>query len=208
MDFLPEEITYPDTTAIWEKELEEVSQGTMSLEDFTARQTEKIKGFLDSAKALEIAPSENAAKCPECGKVMRRRKGQKGYFWGCTGYPECRTTVPDKNGKPDFSAKKAASVSLGKCPRCGKDVHETAKGFSCSGYRDDPKCSFTIWKESKFGPLAGKKISAKMVTDWLAGKQVPMKGLKSKEGKSFDALTCLEDDGKYANIKLAFKDKK
>jgi len=35
-----------------------------------------------------------------------------------------------------------------------------------------------------------------------------MKGLKSKEGKKFDALTYLEDDGKYANIKLFFENKK
>lgn len=202
--FLPEEITYPDTTAIWEKELEEVSQGSMSLEEFTSRQTDKIRNFLDNAKAIDIVPSQDVAKCPECGKIMKRRKGQNGFFWGCSGYPDCKATAPDKNGKPDFSAKKVASVSLGKCPRCGKDVHEIAKAFSCSGYRDEPKCTFAIWKEAKYGPMAGKKISAKMVKDWLAGKKVPMKGLKKKDGSKFDADTYLEDDGKYANIKLSF----
>ena len=201
---LPDEITYPDTTAVWEKELEDVAQGAMSLNDFTTRQTDRIKNFLDQAKALKMAPPQNAAKCPECGKVMHRRKGANGFFWGCSGYPDCRVTAPDKNGKPDFEAKKAASVSLGKCPRCGKDIHETAKGFSCEGYKDDPKCTFTIWKEAKFGPLAGKKVTAKMVKDWLAGKKVPMKGLKKKDGSKFDADTYLEDDGKYANIKLSF----
>ncbi|HRR35003.1 MAG TPA: four helix bundle suffix domain-containing protein [Kiritimatiellia bacterium] len=28
--------------------------------------------------------------CPECGKPMRRRHSQKGDFWGCSGYPDCR----------------------------------------------------------------------------------------------------------------------
>ena len=206
---LPDEITYPDTTAVWEKELEDVAQGSMSLADFTSKQTERINTFLAQAKTVNIAPAQDAAKCPECGKLMKRRKGANGFFWGCTGYPECRFTAPDKSGKPDFSAKKGGeTVSVGKCPRCGKDVLESAKSFSCVGYKDEPKCSFTIWKEAKFGPLAGKKISAKMVTDWLAGKKVPMKGLKSKEGKKFDALTYLEDDGKYANIKLFFENKK
>lgn len=204
VDFLPDEITYPDTTAIWEKELEEVSQGSMSLEDFTSRQTEKINSFLDKAKALDIAPSQSVPKCPKCGKIMQRRKGQNGFFWGCTGYPDCKTTAPDKNGKPDFEFQKAATVPLGKCPRCGKDVFETAKAFSCSGYKDEPKCTFAIWKEAKFGPLAGKKVTAKMVQTWLSGKKVPMKGLKKKDGSKFDALTYLEDDGKYANIKLTF----
>jgi len=201
---LPDEITYPDTTAVWEKELEDVAQGALSLNDFTTKQTDRIRKFLDQAKSLKVAPPQNAAKCPSCGKVMQRRKGANGFFWGCSGYPDCRVTAPDKNGKPDFEAKKAASVSLGKCPRCGKDVHESAKGFSCEGYKDDPKCNFTIWKEAKFGPLAGKKVTAKMVKDWLAGKKVPMKGLKKKDGSKFDADTYLEDDGKYANIKLSF----
>lgn len=202
---LPDEITYPDTTAVWEKELDEVSNGSLSLEDFTAKQTERIEKFLAQAKSLKIAPPQDAPKCPQCGKLMQRRKGANGFFWGCSSYPDCRTTAPDKNGRPDFSAKKGSSVSLGKCPRCGKDVHETTKGFSCVGYKDEPKCNFTIWKEAKYGPLAGKKVSAKIVTDWLAGKKVPMKGLKKKDGSKFDALTYLEDDGKYANIKLSFE---
>jgi four helix bundle suffix protein len=28
--------------------------------------------------------------CPECGKPMRRRHSNKGDFWGCSGYPDCR----------------------------------------------------------------------------------------------------------------------
>jgi restriction system protein len=27
--------------------------------------------------------------CPDCGKPMRKRKSQKGEFWGCSGYPDC-----------------------------------------------------------------------------------------------------------------------
>lgn len=29
-------------------------------------------------------------ECPECGKPMRKRRSQKGEFWGCSGYPDCR----------------------------------------------------------------------------------------------------------------------
>ena len=28
--------------------------------------------------------------CPECGQSMRKRKSQKGEFWGCSGYPNCK----------------------------------------------------------------------------------------------------------------------
>ncbi|WP_194713338.1 DNA topoisomerase [Noviherbaspirillum soli] len=39
--------------------------------------------------------------CAACAKPMRRIKGAKSYFWGCTGYADgCRTTMEDKDGKP------------------------------------------------------------------------------------------------------------
>lgn len=31
-------------------------------------------------------------QCPECGKPLAVRKGSKGDFWGCTGYPNCKHT--------------------------------------------------------------------------------------------------------------------
>ena len=30
--------------------------------------------------------------CPECGKLLKERKGKFGKFIGCTGYPACRYT--------------------------------------------------------------------------------------------------------------------
>ncbi|MCB8818142.1 restriction endonuclease [Desulfosporosinus shakirovi] len=30
--------------------------------------------------------------CPRCGRRLRRIKGKRGYFWGCTGYPNCSYT--------------------------------------------------------------------------------------------------------------------
>jgi len=36
--------------------------------------------------------------CDECGKPMMIRKGRRGYFLGCSGYPKCKNTgeVPAK----------------------------------------------------------------------------------------------------------------
>ena len=36
------------------------------------------------------ARDEEVPSCPECGKPMRKRKSQKGDFWGCSAYPDCR----------------------------------------------------------------------------------------------------------------------
>jgi len=40
-----------------------------------------------------------APVCPECGKSMRKRTARSGPksgqpFWGCSGYPDCKTTLP------------------------------------------------------------------------------------------------------------------
>jgi DNA topoisomerase-3 len=44
--------------------------------------------------------SGEPVECPTCHKAMRRLKGSKGHFWGCSGYSEgCRTTMDDRDGK-------------------------------------------------------------------------------------------------------------
>ena len=35
--------------------------------------------------------SENRS-CPYCGRLLRIRNGNKGIFWGCSGYPSCKYT--------------------------------------------------------------------------------------------------------------------
>lgn len=36
--------------------------------------------------------------CPACGKPMRVRSGARGEFYGCSGYPACRKTLPVEGG--------------------------------------------------------------------------------------------------------------
>ena len=99
---LPDEMIYPDTTAVWEQELEEVAAGKKNFDTFYQGQLRGLSKLLYEAKNAEITPSKNSVLCPNCGKIMIRRKGKKGYFWGCSGYPECKTTATDNKGKPDF----------------------------------------------------------------------------------------------------------
>ena len=101
---LPDEMIYPDTTAIWEKELEEVATGKTSYEKFYQSQLKGLSLLLDKARKTEIMPPSSSVLCPNCGKVMVRRKGKKGFFWGCSNYPECKTTAQDNGGKPNFTS--------------------------------------------------------------------------------------------------------
>jgi ssDNA-binding Zn-finger/Zn-ribbon topoisomerase 1 len=45
---------------------------------------------------------ERAFRCPDCGKLLAKRKGKKGEFWGCTGYPDCTSSFNDLDGEPDL----------------------------------------------------------------------------------------------------------
>ena len=41
--------------------------------------------------------------CPNCGKMLNKRSGRFGPFFGCSGYPECKTIVKmDKEGNPKY----------------------------------------------------------------------------------------------------------
>ena len=51
----------------------------------------------------EVAASSEF-KCKKCGKPLVRRlaKDKKSYWWGCSGYPECKEIYYDDNGKPKY----------------------------------------------------------------------------------------------------------
>jgi len=62
----------------------------------------RIEQQLD--RIVSVAPQASGAadgspSCPQCGKPMRQRTARTGRgngrpFWGCTGYPACRGTLP------------------------------------------------------------------------------------------------------------------
>ena len=143
VDALPEEMLYPDETAVWEERLAGVSEGTDSLDTFLADQVEFLKRLINKANAdierglvdgdAAVIGAPTAGQCPECGQgVLRRRKGKFGWFYGCSNYPTCRYTKPiDGQGKVSSFSNSANSDSDDtkpidvpsnqrqyKCPRC------------------------------------------------------------------------------------------
>lgn len=76
-------ITY---TAELEKELDRIANHKLNwltfMNDFYNNLEENIK---------KVQPQEEGNKiCPNCGKSLKLRKGRYGFFFGCTGYPECK----------------------------------------------------------------------------------------------------------------------
>lgn len=92
--------------------------------------------------------------------------------------------------------------SIGKCPRCGSDVHEGKKNFYCSS----KDCNFSMWKEDKFFVNKKKKMSKTIAKVLLSKGKVKVKKFYSeKKDTYYDATVVLDDTGEWVNYKLEFK---
>src|SRR5450759_2656236 len=83
--------------------------------------TEKLYGARSQARKSDRSDGSDKSdkpRCPVCGKAMLQRTARKGSksgqaFWGCSGYPDCKGTLPadssdraDKSDKSDKRMKK------------------------------------------------------------------------------------------------------
>ncbi len=91
-------------TAGMEARLDEVAAGKARYKEIVTKLwsvLDRERGALPSYAAASLAdPNAPVYPCPDCGKPMRSRNGSRGKFWGCSGYPKCKTTRPDDHGKP------------------------------------------------------------------------------------------------------------
>jgi DNA topoisomerase-1 len=97
------------------------------------KNTQNLNGNGGGGSQAEAKPLDIA--CEKCGKPMVLKEGRFGKFLGCSGYPECRTTMPFSTGIA--------------CPEegCKGSLAEkrTKKGkafYGCSKY---PECKYAIW---------------------------------------------------------------
>ncbi|MBO5338448.1 MAG: topoisomerase C-terminal repeat-containing protein [Clostridia bacterium] len=95
----------------------------------------------------------------------------------------------DKNPELDINIGIFGEV-VGKCPLCERDVIRTKFGYGCTGYKEG--CKFSINKS-----ICKRVISVSNVKMLLAtGKTSKIQGFVSKNGKNFDAVLKLGDDGR------------
>lgn len=120
MRLLPDILTSPVMTAKWEKALRMIEEGTLTEEDFLAKQTAFINSIIDKVKSGELVTDYKPKHpCPLCGSALIRRKSGKDFFWGCGSYPTCNHTAPDDNGKPGKAIpRQPAKETDIDCPKC------------------------------------------------------------------------------------------
>jgi DNA topoisomerase-1 len=130
-------IVDPDFTAQMEEQLDEIARGKYewiaALREFYPPFQDTLdKAWINLEKVSLTQMSEET--CPNCGRPMVIKVGRFGKFLACSGYPDCKTTMP-------YAVKTGVS-----CPQCGselvKKVSKKKKVFyGCSNF---PKCKFAV----------------------------------------------------------------
>lgn len=183
---LPPEVFKPDISARWAEKQAQIKAGNLAVEDFIRETDDYINTLINELSKNGINITANGTPCPVCQKgFLRKRKGQNGFFWGCSCYPECKTAFPDKNGKPDTEKKQEGTTSRlsTPCPACGKSIAIRPKGFFCTG------CDFKIWAE-----FSGKKLTQNQIEKLIKdGKTNVIKGFKKRDGSTYETEVILED---------------
>lgn len=112
IDALPSQLTDPGMTALWEQALDEVAAGRLSLNDFLQRQVEWTRKLVSQGGqqrvSIRVPPTP---PCPLCGGKTRLRKGQKGDFWGCHRYPDCKGIINSDTGKRKSTRRSKSAKS-------------------------------------------------------------------------------------------------
>ena len=133
---LPSIVTNPALTANWESKLDEIAQGKLALEDFMTAQIVLLKEMLHeiAAQSSSVTVSKTSEHyCTKCKSPLFRRNGKFGYFWGCSGYPECKEVYKDNKGKPILNNEQYA------CHNCREGFLQLrssrqGKFWGCSTY--------------------------------------------------------------------------
>lgn len=128
-------------TAKLEKDLDNIAQGKkdwkLVLKGFYAPFDEKLTKAFTTIEKIKVPAKESGEVCPVCGKPMVIKTGRFGKFLACSGYPECKQTMPllFKTGIPcPYCKEKGENGEL--IERVNK---KKRRFYGCSRY---PECKF------------------------------------------------------------------
>jgi DNA topoisomerase-1 len=133
------EVVDPEFTARMETQLDEVAGGRREWVPMVRAFWEPFAEQVEQGKAnIPKQVEETDIVCPVSGHPMLKRLGRNGWFLGCSGYPECRHTMP----LPGEEAEALELPGAGEpCPECGEGTLTAKRGrygpfVGCSRYPD------------------------------------------------------------------------
>ncbi len=187
-DILPDSAKFPDLTAVWHEQQMEIERGELDVDSFVNDVVYKLSAEVKRLSETGLGLNIEKHPCPGCGSAMFKRSGSRGPFWSCSGFPDCRSTFPDDNGKPGSKNKIVAVVDPSiVCSECGKPMtyieHEKGPFYSCSGF---PKC------RKKYPIKDGKPVydQDRPIASEIHKCPDCGKGLVRRPGKSGDFWGC------------------
>ncbi len=144
-----ETITLPEMTAKLEEEMYAIAEGKRKEEEVVSNSVRILDEILSRIDVEELSKNlregvkldKVVGKCPECGRELIIRKSKNGRFIGCSGYPECKFTLP-------LPQKGTIYVTSKECEKHGikKIKVRTKKGYWDLGC---PYCNYLEWKNKK-----------------------------------------------------------
>lgn len=129
-------------TSQLEQQLDEIAEGRADYLVVVKSANDQL-----TAELAKLTAGIEIHACPNCSKPLRKRAGTNGPFWGCTGYPDCKMSLPcDAQGKPGVRPPRNDSTHA--CPKCTKPLQRLTGStktkppkpydfYRCSGY---PTC--------------------------------------------------------------------
>ncbi len=139
------DIVNVEFTAAVEEKFDEVAEDKIKWQNVIKEFYEPFSRDLAAAeKNLErqkVEPQKSDEVCPNCGKPMVVRDSRNGQFLGCSGYPDCKTTMP--MGKDGKAAPEPQETDM-KCDKCQSPLIKKV-GFKGKSYLSckNPECKAT-----------------------------------------------------------------
>lgn len=103
-----------------------------------------------------------------------------------------------KNKAYEGKAFSNGNIVVGKCPLCGKDVLLRGKILTCSSNKAK-KDENGVWKDVEgcgfkaYTSIGAKDLTHKQLQDLIAGKEVKISNLKSKNNKKYNAIYKIDN---------------
>jgi DNA topoisomerase-3 len=126
IELASEELRSPELTARWELELERISKGKGSMEQFLSGIRKKAAELVDEVKKSSAAYKPHnltGSKCPDCGEFLQEVKGKRGRYLVCSSR-EC-----------SYKREADGQLTNHRCPQCHKkmEIHtgKSGKYFQC-----------------------------------------------------------------------------
>ena len=128
-NLMPDSIKYADLTAEWQMKLNEIEDGSLSLDEFLIFIKNKITIEMETLDQMESLIQ--GYPC-ECSGTVTKRNGKFGEYWSCSNWKDCNIKYEEVEGKP--------SVVQGHSCKCGGTVTKRngqyGEYWSCSNWKD------------------------------------------------------------------------